>query len=172
MNKTKALLLFAVLVLVGIFSRWIPHPPNFTALLAVAIYAGFVLPPLAALATPVLAAVLGDLWLGTHEGMWVVYLSLIALVFVGRVLTVPGKSPRRWLSWGLAGLSGSVVFYVTTNLFVWWSSGMYPHTADGLISCFVLAIPFFHNSVLSTWLFMGAFEAVRQLVPASKTVTA
>ena len=169
--KSKSVIWFALLVVAGVFTRWIPHPPNFTAVLAIALYAGFVLPPLPALLVPISAAVLGDAWLGFHDGMWVVYLSLLPLVFAGRLLNEPTQA-KGWLGWALAGLSGAVFFYVTTNLAVWWSSGMYPHTMSGLVDCFVLAIPFFHNSVLSTWLFMGAFEAVRRLVPAVKAVPA
>jgi hypothetical protein len=73
------------------------------------------------------------------------------------------------LSWAFSGLFASVLFYLATNLEVWWVSGLYPHTREGLISCFTLAIPFFRNSLLSTWFFLGVFEAVRRYALVSES---
>ncbi|MCI0657884.1 MAG: hypothetical protein L0170_12550, partial [Acidobacteria bacterium] len=48
-----------------------------------------------------------------------------------------------------AALAGSVIFFVVTNFAVWLGSeGFYEHTLDGLVRCYVLALPFFRNSVL------------------------
>lgn len=162
----KRLSWVALLMLVGILSRWLPHPPNFTALFAIALFAGAVLPGGWALALPVATAFLGDLWLGFHHEMWVVYLSLLPMVWLGQKLPPANKYPRTWLSWGFYGLLASVFFFITSNLAVWWYSGIYPHTEDGLVSCFILALPFFHNSVLSTWIYLGGFAAVQKLAPS------
>lgn len=156
----------ALLIVVGVFSRWIPHPPNFSALMAIALFAGFVLPAPLALIVPIASAFAGDLVLGFHDLMWVVYLSLLPMVWLGRQMPQLKKQPKTWLSWGLMGLLSSLLFFVTTNLAVWWSSGMYPHTQEGLVSCFILAIPFFHNSVMATWIYMAGLEAVRRFQPA------
>lgn len=166
MNNIKSWLWFALLVLVGVFTRWLPHPPNFTALLAVGLFAGFVLPAPLALLTPVLSAFLGDAWLGFHDGMWVVYLTLLALVFLGR-------RPRAsvW-GWAATGFVGALTFYFTTNLEVWWASGMYAHTQEGLIDCYVRALPFFGNSLASTWVYLGVFEAVRRYALATSPAAA
>ncbi|MGZ3721611.1 MAG: DUF6580 family putative transport protein [Bdellovibrionales bacterium] len=156
----------ALLLVVGVVSRWMPHPPNFSAFLAIALFAGFVLPLPLAMIAPIAAVFLGDLFLGFHDLMWVVYLSLLPLTLLGRQMPQLKKQPVTWLSWGLSGFLASVFFFVTTNLAVWWSSGMYPHTQEGLVSCFVLAIPFFHNSVLATWIYLAGFEVVRRFQPA------
>jgi hypothetical protein len=155
----------ALLIMVGVVSRWLPHPPNFSAFLAIALFAGYILPSPLAMIVPIASMFLGDLLLGFHGLMWVVYLSLLPVVILGRQMPELKKQPMTWLSWGLMGLLSSVFFFITTNLAVFWSSGMYPHTQDGLVSCFVLALPFFHNSVLGTWIYLGAFEAVRQFQP-------
>jgi hypothetical protein len=163
----------AVLIILGVVTRFIPHPPNFSALLAVALFAGFVLPMPLAVIVPVISAVLGDLFIGLHDLMWVVYLTLLPLAWMGRVLPqanakgnggIAIRKGKVFLGWGLMGVVASVIFFVTTNLAVWWTSGMYEHTQAGLISCFVLAIPFFHNSVLSTWLYLAALEGLRRLL--------
>ena len=48
-------------------------------------------------------------------------------------------------------------FFLLSNLVVWMSSGMYPHTAAGLGLCYVAAIPFYANDALSTAITAGAF---------------
>ena len=150
--------IWVVLLLVtGVLSRWLPHPPNFTALFAVALFAGAVLPGPLALVLPVATAFAGDAILGFHPGMYVLYLSLLPMTYLGQYLPPANKYPRTWLTWGFFGLLASVFFFIASNLEVWWFSGLYPHTEEGLISCFVLAIPFFHNTVLSTWLYLGGF---------------
>ena len=44
-------------------------------------------------------------------------------------------------------LSSSLLFFATTNFAVWAFSGMYPKDVAGLVQCFVLALPFLHNSI-------------------------
>lgn len=163
---TKRWLWIAVLLGVGVVSRWIPHPPNFSPLMAIALFAGFVLPGPLALILPVAAMFVGDMLLGFHDSMWVVYLSFLPMVWLGTLMPEPSRHPRSWLTWGFYGLLASTLFFVTTNLAVWWGGTLYPRTQDGLISCFVLAIPFFHNSVLSTWIYLAGLASVRELVPS------
>ena len=50
-----------------------------------------------------------------------------------------------------------LVFFLITNFGV-WTSGMYGYTLDGLYLCFVLAIPFFTYSLMSTLLFSLIIE--------------
>ena len=154
-----------LLIAVGVVSRWIPHPPNFSALLAVSIFAGLILPGPLALVVPIASAFLGDMVLGFHDLMWVVYLSLLPMIWLGQQLPKLKSKTSAWMGWGLAGLVASVIFFLTTNLAVWWFSGMYGHNQEGLVSCFVLAIPFFHNSVLSTWVYLAGLEGIRRFLP-------
>ena len=137
--------------------------------MAISIFAGFVLPSPLALLVPIAAAFTGDLFLGFHDLMWVVYLSLLPMVWLGmRMPALEGKR-RLWLGMGLSGFFAAVLFFITTNLAVWWTSGMYPHTQAGLSTCFIMALPFFHNSLLATWAFLGGFEVLRQAQPLAVT---
>lgn len=47
----------------------------------------------------------------------------------------------------IATIVGSIIFFVTTNVAVWLTSGMYTLDWKGLVTCFTLAIPFFQNSI-------------------------
>ena len=48
---------------------------------------------------------------------------------------------------------GSFIFYLVTNFFVWTYSDLYEKNIDGLIQCYLLAVPFFSNTLLSTIFF-------------------
>jgi hypothetical protein len=56
-------------------------------------------------------------------------------------------------SWAGAGFGASALFFFITNYFVWQTSGMYNRTWDGLVTCFQMALPFFHEHLMATWMF-------------------
>ena len=150
-------ILSAVLVLA--FSRWMAHAPNFTPVLAMALWLGSQkLPKWTAAAILMGSLLLSDWLIGFHDLMLVVYGSLLAVLWGSKALQNKTYFTKTNLisngsSWVFGGLFASVFFFITTNLAVWWTSGMYPHTNAGLMECFVMALPFFHNTLLSTWIF-------------------
>ena len=109
-----------------------------------------------ALAVPLAALFIGDLIIGFHLTMPVVYGSFALVVGVGSWLRPrPGILP-------LAGavLAGSTLFFILTNFGVWVLLSSYPKTLAGLGACYTAAIPFFQNTLLgnavySTVLFGG-----------------
>lgn len=155
-----SLLFFSSLIAL---SRWIPHPPNFTPVLAVALFCGAKWGRgLPAFALPIVGMFLSDLVLGFHDLMLVVYLSLIPMVV--------------WASYGPRqhvrnALVASVWFFVVTNGAVWWTGSVpYPHTWAGLTECFAMALPFFHYTLISTLVYLGVLEAgSRVLARASQS---
>ena len=50
----------------------------------------------------------------------------------------------------IAGLIGSLIFFLISNFGVWLLGSLYEKNFSGLINCYVLAIPFFKNTFLST----------------------
>jgi hypothetical protein len=50
----------------------------------------------------------------------------------------------------------STSFFLLSNFAVWMGSNMYPHTAAGLLACYVAAIPFYANDIMSTAVTAGA----------------
>lgn len=150
------------LVLIGIVLataalRLVPHPPNFTPIAAMALFSGAQFSDRRiALAVPLAALFIGDLIIGFHITMPVVYGSFALVVGLGSWLRPrPGILP-------LAGavLAGSTLFFILTNFGVWVLLSSYPKTLAGLGACYTAAIPFFQNSLLgnavySTVLFGG-----------------
>ena len=146
----KIILLCVIIFLVSL-TRIFPHPPNFTPILALAIFGGAYFPnKIAALTLPVIAMFLSDLILGFHSQMYVVYGTIVILSFLGNIIKT--KNIKNLV---ISGLAGSLFFFIITNFSVWISGSLYPLTFDGLIQCYIMAIPFFHNTLISTLLFIS-----------------
>ena len=116
-------------------SRLIPHPPNFTSLLALSFYVPVLL-GLRYLPVLIISFAMTDLIIGYHSG---VHWTWGSVMVIGLMSSYFNKN----ISFRLIGsLFGAFIFYLITNFGV-WSSGMYGLTANGFIECYVLALPFF-----------------------------
>src|SRR5215212_2089173 len=150
------------LILLAMVGRLVPHPPNFTPVLAAALFGGAMLPRRVSWAVPILAMVASDLALGYPLGWMngVVYGCILAAVGLGAWL---GRR-RTWGRTAAAALGGSVLFYVVTNFAVWLGAeGMYLHTPGGLAQCYVAALPFFRNSLAGDLLWTAALFGLHDL---------
>ncbi len=160
--------LVLLLLLLALLGRLLPHPPNFTPLLAVALFGGAMLPRHLAYGVPLLAMAASDFLLGypLDETSVAVYGSFLVIVGAGRWLAKSRTLGRTVM----AVLGGSLLFYLVTNFAVWLGNthGMYEHSAAGLAQCYVMALPFFRNALAGdfvwTAVLFGIFDfAARQL---------
>lgn len=157
-----------LMILGAAFTRLMPHPWNFTAIGAMALFGGAYLPSKKqSLIIPLAALFLSDLVLGFHVTMSFVYVGFIAAVLLGWTM----RDERNVIRVGTASLVTSSVFFLISNFGVWATQNMYPQTVQGLIDCYVSAIPFFDNQIygdlfFSTVLF-GAYEVVKKYLPQS-----
>ena len=55
-------------------------------------------------------------------------------------------------------LFGAICFFIISNFGVWVGSSFYEPNLQGLINCYIMAIPFFTNTLISTALFALLFE--------------
>ena len=175
---TPRFLFVTVAILVAAISRILPHIPNFTPVAAMALFGGafmtdkkfaFIIPLLAMfLSDCVLQAVSG---IGFHNTMLFVYGSFAITVGLGFLLRDNTKAGRIVL---LSVLS-SMIFFIVTNFATWLLEGsngvpMYPHTAQGLVNCFVAAVPFytytFIGDLFYTGILFGAFYFAKSKFPA------
>ena len=140
----------SALVFLGIMSRFLPHPPNFTAIAAVGLFAGacfdrkhfaFIIPFAAMFLSDVILEVTTG-W-GFHSNMLSVYASFALIVFMSqkfnrdhKVSTIAATVP-----------ASTAIFFVLTNFSVWATGAFYPHTIEGLVACYVAAIPFALNQL-------------------------
>jgi len=151
-NFTSRFWLVSVMILAAAFTRLIPHPPNFTAVGAIALFGGaYFSEKKFAFIIPMLAMLLSDLIIGFHNGMLSVYFSFVLIVAIGILLS----RNLKFTNVVAASLLSSVIFFVLTNFQMWMQSPLYAKNISGLVACFVAAIPFFHHTVLSDLFFVG-----------------
>lgn len=62
-----------------------------------------------------------------------------------------------------AAFGSATAFWVLSDFAVWVGGTMYAHTAAGLVACYVAAVPFYANDVMSTGLTVGALWGVPAL---------
>ncbi len=150
----------SIAISIGIFlslaaSRLIPHPPNFTSLIALSFYVPifFGLKFIPAL---LVSFAITDFIIGYHSGThwtWgsVLLISLISIFFTNSFsLRVSGA------------LLGACIFFLVTNFGV-WTTGYYGLDLNGLIQSYFLAIPFFGYTVLSTLIFAVLIETIYKI---------
>lgn len=135
----------AVIVLLAL-SRFMPHPPNFTPIGAMAILSGGLFKSLRlGLAIPLFAMLVSDLLIGLHSSMLFVY-AAIALITLGCHFLL---HKLNLLSMTSAVIFASAVFFLLTNFGAWISHDIYPHNAQGLWLAYVAGVPFLLNSFLA-----------------------
>ncbi|WP_413560646.1 DUF6580 family putative transport protein [Bdellovibrio sp. HCB209] len=166
------MIVLVMMVLGAAFSRIIPHPWNFTAVGAMALFGGaYFSDKRLSLAVPLAALMLSDLALGGfHSTTFFVYAGFALIVMMGWFLT-ESKSVARI---GGLSLAASCVFFLVSNFGVWVMDGMYAMNMQGLVQCYVAAIPFFGYQVAGDLFFsavmFGGYELVKRyaLTPAGK----
>jgi len=138
------------LILLLTLFRLIPHPWNFTPIIAVAIMSSFLFRNIyLSLLVLTLSMFLADLFLGFYKDMFFTYASLFLITFV--FFSISKKINVKNLF--IFGFFGSLIFYLISNFGVWMLSGMYEKSLNGLVTCYILAIPFFKNTLMSTIIF-------------------
>jgi hypothetical protein len=165
----------AATLFAGLF-HWLQLIPNFTAMTALALFAGArVKDKRVAAVLPILALVIGDI--GTfhrfgYPPSWTRYGLFLLIVGLGMLLR-NFKNPLAIVGGSLAS---SVVFFITSNFLVWArgdsATSLYEKSMAGLLACYTAAIPFFQNGLvgdlLFTAVFFGAWSIVCSLEPEAE----
>src|SRR6185369_11321907 len=104
------------MMLLAAFTRLLPHPANFTAILAIALFGGakFKNPSLA-IVVPLIVMLMTDLFIGFYSLMPFVYGCIALTAIIG--LYVGKKSNPVFILGG--SLAGSILFFLVTNAAVW-----------------------------------------------------
>jgi len=148
------LALVAFLVAFDVTARLLPHAPGVLPVAASGLFAARVLRmPALAVIVPLAAMALSGLGLAGDD--WRVSLVVYAAIALP---ALAGMFSRRWrgaLPVVATMLSCSLVFFVSTNFAVWAFSGMYPLTLQGLMACYIAALPFLEKTVLGDLAWTG-----------------
>jgi hypothetical protein len=143
-NITKKQNLLIAFILIAVFFRLIPHPPNFTPITSLALFSGIMFQrKWLSILVPIIAMLLSDMVLGFGMiSMWV-YAAFMLVTISGWFLKQMNVKSI---------LVSSMIFFTVSNFGV-WALG-YPHTFDGFMLCYTMAIPFFGYSIIGD-LFWG-----------------
>lgn len=153
MTDFKKNSLYISIILLLSLSRVLPHPPNFTPIISLAIMGPFLFGGLLISLICVMSSMfLSDLIIGVHSGMLQIYLIIALISFIfSKYKNNLNKSNVLFFS-----IYGSAFFFIISNLNVWMFSNLYTKNLEGLINCYLMAIPFFHNTLISTIIFSYA----------------
>ncbi len=158
-----------LLTILAVISRFLPHPPNFTAVGGTALFGGSKLSRPLNYLLPIGIMLVTDYFLGFHKTMIYVYVSFMIAVFLGEKVLKGNPSVAKI---GAISLTGSVIFFLITNFGSWQVGGLYPHTAAGLMESYVMGLPFLKWTVLGDMVYTVGFFKVYQLVENRKFLTA
>jgi hypothetical protein len=120
---------------------------------------------------PLLALFLGDIFVGFHKLIPIVYASFLVNVAIGLWL----RDRRTLARITLATLLGAIQFFIVTNFAVWQFLSGYPHTGTGLVACYMAGIPFFWNTLAGdafyVALLFGSYAFAERMLPALRPVS-
>ena len=154
------------LIFILALSRLIPHPWNFTPMLAIGIFSGFYFKQIyLSFFVVIFSMFIGDLFLGFHSTMFFTYISLAVAVVI-RLFIKHFKFTEILFS----GLASSVCFFIITNFGSWLTLEMYEKNFAGLLQSYVLAIPFFHNTLISTLFYLFLLKVLFEFFVNKKSI--
>ncbi len=142
---------------IGIFlalaaSRFIPHPPNFTSLIALSFYVPAIF-GLRYIPITLICFILTDIFIGIHSTIFFTWGSIIFIGFISKYFN------NNFFKRFSGILIACFIFYLVTNFGV-WLSGFYGYNINGLLTCYILAIPFFGNTLAATIIYSLVIEAL------------
>jgi len=165
LSKKGKILEFSIailLILIGVGLRLLPHPPNFAPIAAIALFGGVYLSRKIALILPIAAMTISDIFIGSYEFslMISVYGSFLLCAILGfwlkkhkKLYTVLGSS-----------ILAALLFFLVTNFAVWAFTPWYAKTFSGIIQCYLMALPFFKNTLLGDLFYVTIFFGVYEIV--------
>ncbi|MBP9716368.1 MAG: hypothetical protein KBD51_00305 [Candidatus Levybacteria bacterium] len=172
------------IILMAVLIRLFPHPANFAPIAAMALFGGTYLNRKYSLIIVFCTLIVSDyllLYINPfspqfinfsklyspqsliHASTLAVYGSFLVVALIGIWLR-SHKSVKNIIA---ASLSSSILFFLITNFNFFYATSLYPKNIDGMLQAYVMAIPFFKNTlagdIFYVALFFGSFEAAIKL---------
>ena len=153
-----ALIAFATL------TRFLPHPANFTAIGAIALFGSARFKnPLIGLSLPLLSMLISDAFMPFGYNLYV-YIAFLSIGLLG--LSLRNTEKKRYIAMG--SVAASTIFFLISNFSVWMIDGLYTKDIQGLVLCYTAAIPFYWNTLAGDLFFntilFGAYALYTQKV--------
>lgn len=148
------------LVAIGVLGRFFMVKfvgiPNFEIITAFALISGAFLGRIWGIVVPLSIISISDAVIGNNSVMFFTWSAFAVIGIFGWVFGRSDIKSAKFRIFGLAGVGiiSSVFFFLYTNFGWWLVSGMYPHTLDGLIQCYIMGLPFFKNNLIGNLIFV------------------
>ena len=158
-KRSNSSLLWVMLawVALAVISRVVPHYPNVTAITALSVLSVSRLNRWLSMALVVISLIISDGLLAKIYG-YPVFGSWTLMTYSGFMMMVLAASCVKSLKgWRLMFvlLGSSLGFWIWTNLGTWLLGGIYPHTLDGILACYTMALPFLRNALMGDWVWLA-----------------
>lgn len=166
----QSTLVVGTLILLAVITRFLPHPANFTAIGAIALFGTARLnDKRLAFILPIAAMLISDIFI-PFGFIPSVYFSFILIAILGLSL----RNTKKPMAIAGGSLAASLIFYAITNFAVWFGDNgvMYSKGIDGLWMSYVSAIPFFWNGLAGDLFFTTVLFGVYELVARTNLVQA
>lgn len=168
--KTPRFLVLSLLIVAAAATRalplFVPHMWHFTAVGALAIFAGAQFSDKRlAFSMPLAAMALSDVFIGNGFSA-VVYAGFVAMVCCGLLIN------KRQTIGGVFASSvlGAVVFFLITNFAFLYPTTLYPHNAAGIVASYVAGLPFLNNMIAGNLIYssilFGSFALLSKKYPS------
>jgi len=133
-----------ILVVLAVLSRLLPHPPNFTPMISIALLSGaFISNRMLSFILPLTIVLISDMFLGMYSGMMFVYLGYVVSTYIGYKMRE--QSNVKIIN---ASLLSGILFWTISNLGVYLLSNN--HDVASFILCYTMAIPFLPALLVSS----------------------
>lgn len=161
-GKILEFVIALLFVLIGGGLRLLPHPPNFAPISAIALFGGVYFSRKTALVLPIGAMLVSDLFIGFYSPLLMisVYGSFLLTVILGFWL----KKCKKVSTILASSVLSAVLFFFLTNFAVWVFTSWYAKTFSGIMQCYLMALPFFRNTILGNLFYAICFFGVYELV--------
>lgn len=154
--------LIASLVGFAVLSRFLPHPWNWTAVGAAALFGGARLDKAwQAILIPVVALAVSDLVLGFHSTMAFTWGAFGLIAGVAHLLREKLTGAPRL---AIAALASSGFFFLVSNFGVWFMGGFYSPDLSGLLACYIAGLPFLASQAMGDLFYVGVLFGLEALL--------
>lgn len=164
--------IIVALIFIVALSRLLPHPQNFTPLMAISLFGAahfsykwqaFMIPLAATWFSDIIINNVvypnsGFIWF--YQGFYWQYGSYVFTTILGLIIL-----QKITVSRVIGGsLIAACLFFAISNFGVWIGSPLYPQNLNGLFACFAAGIPFFGGTVLGNLFYGCALFGIFQLL--------
>lgn len=154
------------LILIGALLRVVPHAANFAPIGALALFGGVYLSKKQALIIPLAAMIVSDFFIGfdSLHSRLTIYSVFLMIGLIGLLI----RNHKNIFTVEGGAITGSILFFLITNLPFVHTPSLYPQTLDGTIQSYINGLPFFRNTLLSDMLYTAVFFGAYEVAVAYK----